>query len=529
MEVLQNGAPLAASAKRLPRRGQLSLTVDSSSELSLPHYPLPNRQLDLLRFENGGATLIVGHRWEGFCTTAGAMVPIGRRQKGQQEFDLRRGDYASVGHDDLRVMIKIIDEAPDKHNQRVGSDPAYRRHILNLFFPTIEEKRSVLAAAAAATVIISCLCLGLLQRPVHRPESLREISTVYSLPFVSPAHLRTAPETLQSALDRRDYVGSVIDFYEHFVGTLMGWPTEAGSGVLPSTAALYRDVFSDQRQQLAENAARQNEVDRLQGMKQDTGVFAIPAVEGETANGSMLRLIDKIGILQTAMIENLGSKRQILGSFLHDPNYDFEAYKELPKNGAHAQEYLEKMSKSLRPLGDEDRMYLEAAGLAESAARGQRRLPAAPAIKAPIGLSPGVRYASFVLGRSLNISDEKINQIDAQVFGVVKDQPIKVPEPLSGDIEPDLVERFIRQNKFQLQLCYDLALRRNEAIAGTMEWRWRIDARGSISDVALVSSNIRDQRMAQCIRQKIGSWRFPRPRRGSVEISYPFEFTPRRG
>ena len=104
-----------------------------------------------------------------------------------------------------------------------------------------------------------------------------------------------------------------------------------------------------------------------------------------------------------------------------------------------------------------------------------------------------------------------------------------VDAPLHLTFDPNVVESFIRENKYQLQLCYELALRRNEVASGTMEWRWRIDSRGFISDVALLSSGIKDQRMATCIRQKISTWRFPRPRRGSVEVSYPFEFSPAKG
>jgi hypothetical protein len=35
--------------------------------------------------------------------------------------------------------------------------------------------------------------------------------------------------------------------------------------------------------------------------------------------------------------------------------------------------------------------------------------------------------------------------------------------------------------------------------------------------------------MEGCIRRKIATWRFPRPRRGAVEVSYPFEFAPSKG
>jgi len=62
-----------------------------------------------------------------------------------------------------------------------------------------------------------------------------------------------------------------------------------------------------------------------------------------------------------------------------------------------------------------------------------------------------------------------------------------------------------------------------------MEWRWRIDSTGRLDALELVKSNINDPNMARCVRQKMSAWKFPKPRRGSVEITYPFEFSPSRG
>ena len=91
------------------------------------------------------------------------------------------------------------------------------------------------------------------------------------------------------------------------------------------------------------------------------------------------------------------------------------------------------------------------------------------------------------------------------------------------------IRDYIEGNRYQLKLCYDVALRRDHAAQGTMEWSFRIDTRGQIYEIALISSTIKDEKMAQCIRQKLSKWRFPRPRHGSVEIRYPFQFAPAKG
>jgi hypothetical protein len=178
-------------------------------------------------------------------------------------------------------------------------------------------------------------------------------------------------------------------------------------------------------------------------------------------------------------------------------------------------------------------MYLEAKDFATRARVLQKRqLPhdstLTPLNAAPLGLPDGSKYASFLGDIDFFLADEKLLQLQASEWGAPR-KPAKSKEALVGEIDPALIERYIKQNRYQLQLCYELALRRNEAASGTMEWRWRIDSRGVISDVALVASAIKDQSMIQCIQRKISAWSFPRPRRGSVEVSYPFEFSPSKG
>jgi hypothetical protein len=61
-----------------------------------------------------------------------------------------------------------------------------------------------------------------------------------------------------------------------------------------------------------------------------------------------------------------------------------------------------------------------------------------------------------------------------------------------------------------------------------MEWKWILTTQGEIVDLNLVSSTIRSPQMAKCVKQKILGWRFPKPKKGSIEITYPFFFTPKK-
>ncbi len=536
VEVLQNGATLLTKSRPLKGSNVLTLTSAGEGQFALPHYPLPDGKLEFLRTTNTGATLIVDHQWEGFCTSGGELVHITRGDRGRQTLPLGKGDYASITHEDLRIMVKLLPRrAAKKSTARRGTNPAYRRGLTHLFFPTVEEKRALLIAALACLVILGGAYAGLMKRTLHRPTRLAETESDFLLPFLAPDHLRTGPEALQENLDRRQNARSVMEFYQAFTALLTGSPSFDARYLMPTSIELYHQLHEATRQLVEDKIRQQQEVDHLQAMKSGVGVLPIAAVMGESMSGSMLRVIDKIDIMQQGFAADLKAKRQMQLEFPKDPEYNYEEYKNLGRPDDRAAAYLAQI-KPWEKFTNEQMMYGEAEALAQRAGRKQRRMHAntrpseylSSATPQPIEIPAGAKFASFVSNVDFMLTDEKIYQLQGSEYGVARPNKanVVIREPLVGEIDPGLVEHFIAENKYQLQLCYELALRRNEDASGTMEWRWRIDSRGSISDIALISTSIKDPRMAQCIRQKIGTWRFPRPRRGSVEVSYPFEFAP---
>lgn len=540
IEVLQNGARLCSAKRRLKRRGFVELTSEPRGDLALPYYPLPNGRLEFLRHDSEGVWLLIDHKWEGFCTTRGDLTPITRGERGQRELRLFPGDYASVSWNDLRIMVKIA--RPPAPEVRRPSGESYHAGPFAFIFPSRLDKQISAVAAVVAGVIVGGFVLGLLNRPYYRAKTLVDIPPSYMLSFVAPEHLATAPEALQKNLDRRNTVRSTIEYYQTLTAVLMGWRNYEARYLQPTTIIRYAAIFEKSRAALDEASERQMQVDQGQLAQQSKGVLTLPSVQGETMRGSMQRLRDKISITQAGFAMNLAGKRNFIQEFPQDPEYDYEDYRSAATatKDTKAAEYLAK-AKPFARSSDEELMYAEVQQLVNEAKHRQTRLekglvgsqlvgqiPGAGG--QPVGMPVGAKYASFVGDIDFALADEKLYQLQASEYGASPPPAPKLArEPLSGEIEPALIESFIKRNRFQLQLCYELALRRNEMASGIMEWRWRIDSRGSISNLALVSSNIRDQKMVDCIRNKINAWRFPRPRRGSIEISYPFEFAPTKG
>jgi hypothetical protein len=535
IEVLQNGASMARTERAFGRHGSLELTSDERGPLALPFYPLPGGRLEVLRTDSHGTHLIVDHRWEGFGTSKGKLANIHRGDKGRSELPLYPGDYASVGCDDLRLMVRIAKRATVVEDGRIGLDPAYRESPLAFLARTPSEWRTLGAAIAATLVILGGLVGGLWKRPYAKAERLNDIPESYLLSFVGPPHLKTGPEALQGNLDRRVFARSVLESYQAFTAVMMGWRGYEARYLQPTTIVRYAALYDEARGTAEQFLGRQRQVDDQQMVKDDAGLLAIPTVVGESVGGSMLRIIDKIDVAQSSFQETLAAKRALIDTFPKDKPYDYEDYKNVQLRDDRAA-----ILAQIKPWGretDEQMMYAEADRLAKTAGRRRARIdravgarePLDPDGRGPVGMPLGTAFASFVPDHDLSGADDKLYRLQATEWGAKPVRKAAPKEPLVGEIEPGLIERYIKQNRFQLQLCYELALRRNELAAGTMEWRWRIDSRGLISDVALVSSSIRDQRMVQCVRDKISAWRFPRPRRGSVEISYPFEFAPSKG
>ncbi len=540
VEVLQNGATLASAERPLTKRGVMALSGETEGELSLPFFPFPDRRLEFARIDRQGVWLTVDHKWEGLCTSGGKPYSLTRKKRGRRNIELKRGDYASIHNEPMRLLIKVGPPSAKAKRHKPRARGEYRGGKMRLWLGSALEAKILAVAALVSLIIVGGFTLGLLQRQVHRPARMADVPERYMTSFVAASHFRDAPEALQQNLDRAHLGRSVVEFYQSFIASMMGWQGYESRHLFPTTIARNEALHADARRRAEEHRERQAEVDREQLGDSDIGVLGVPAVMGESIAGATMRLLDKVDLMHAGLASSLAHKREIIQAYPKDPDYDYEEYRSTGTKNDQAAEYLSKI-RPWQKFTDEELMYAEAARLADRAdrRRGQQRRDqpdgyraAITAADEPIGLPPGAKFASFASDIDFMAVDEKLYKLQASEFGrppAAKATGIAITEPLVGQIDPNLVERFIKQNRYQLQLCYELALRRNEAAAGTMEWRWRIDSRGTISDVALVSSSIKDTRMVQCIRQKITTWRFPRPRRGSVEISFPFEFAPSKG
>lgn len=539
--ILQNGELLTDLTTKVRRKGRITLYSDINHRLSLPHYPLPDGKLDILEMRQSACRLMVDPSWKGFYSHKGRFFILEEISAGPSEIELTVGDYASIIRGDLRILVRLDFVKKSRSLKQSSSIKAlkhdWRNPFTRHFLSSREEYIASGIAAFAATILVGSFCLGLGSRNPHRPTTVNEIKDKYMLSFLAPEHIESAPETLQEKLQRKSFLQSVTRYYQSFIRLINNSGSYDRNLLLPTSVAMFEKLKLATEESLHSKIKNQKSVDNEQANLKDVATLTIPGVLGQSLAGKMLQTNDKIGIIRTASELNLAAKRHLINDFSKDDPYDYENYRNIQRQDTKPP--VPDAIKQIHVWGHtnaEDVMYLEAKSLAAAAQSLQSKrfskishsglLTEADA--KPIELPAGTKYASFLSDLDFFLVDEKFDEIQAEEFGTPR-KVTKSQENLTGEIDPSLIENYIKQNRYQLQLCYELALRRDEEAAGTMEWRWRIDTRGLISDISLVTSAIKDQPMIQCIHRKIATWRFPRPRYGSVEVSYPFDFNPSKG
>jgi len=96
----------------------------------------------------------------------------------------------------------------------------------------------------------------------------------------------------------------------------------------------------------------------------------------------------------------------------------------------------------------------------------------------------------------------------------------------TGSIDKEAIRRVIRENKNQLQHCYDAALRRNNDVYGKIELHWQIIERGRAIQVGVKSNTVGDSEMGKCLARVIGGLTFPEPPPDTAaDVVFPFVFS----
>lgn len=532
--ILQNGRPIKNYVSPFGESQHLFATNNGDDPLGITHYPL-SRPISLIDSSKHGTYIEIDHPWEGFIISEGKLIEINGYHDLGKSFKIKQGDVASLAWHDLRFMIKVdmpIEAKAEKASLLKGKD---RGSLFANLSKSKSESTAQFMSFFAAAIILAFVVSGLQARKHQKPDRFESLPLEYVAPFVSSDHIRTAPEALQNLLDRKDYVGSIFRYYRSMSNVLL---TKAGSISNSIFASLVSTVGDEQAaiREKHKNALQLKEIEEDKILfEPSSALITLPAVQIKSHRETTLALIERIYELHESFEYTLDQKRKFISAFKKESGYNWDEYerKQIKKEPTRA--ILSGVSRGFRKLPDEDAMYKEAEDLAHKVGLLQNnylsKIDSSDELTRnnlnTVLLNINGNHLSFT--RSLNeiTKSEKRGEIPASTFG---NSPLKkVIEPLVGNIDERAVSRLLSSKRFDVQLCYESALRRNQGLKGEMSWQWIIDTRGKISDIELVQSELEDNKMTRCIRKKLASWSFPKANKGSVKIYHKFKFRPIKG
>jgi len=110
-----------------------------------------------------------------------------------------------------------------------------------------------------------------------------------------------------------------------------------------------------------------------------------------------------------------------------------------------------------------------------------------------------------------------------KVGGVVFKSPTRSMK-VRGSLSKEAIAAVVKKHLAEIQYCYEKNLLLNPNLSGKVVMEWTITLSGSVSIVKTGQNTMSTPAVAMCISAKIKGWKFPQPKGGSVEVTYPFMF-----
>lgn len=93
-----------------------------------------------------------------------------------------------------------------------------------------------------------------------------------------------------------------------------------------------------------------------------------------------------------------------------------------------------------------------------------------------------------------------------------------------GNLNPKEINQVIQNNIGGIKYCYEKFLRLIPNLSGRIDCQFTITEDGSVSDVKVARSTLKNDDVAECFLSKLARMKFPPPRGGAMTITYPFVF-----
>lgn len=95
-----------------------------------------------------------------------------------------------------------------------------------------------------------------------------------------------------------------------------------------------------------------------------------------------------------------------------------------------------------------------------------------------------------------------------------------------GTISREAIQKTVRRHLAEVQLCFEKQLEEDPELEGKVVMLWTIRPNGRVGRVEVKESTLRSPPVHYCLQKRIATWKFEKPRGGSVDVEYPFGFRP---
>ncbi|MBP9706212.1 MAG: AgmX/PglI C-terminal domain-containing protein [Oligoflexales bacterium] len=549
IELLQNGATIAQYSCKLNFFKSLKISSIDGENLSIPGYKFASKKsprifkrLKFGKIFRKQLRLRLDDHWSGFIVHSGALLNLEetpqKSLKTLRQISLNQNDYASLVFSELRLLIKFSDKLNSKSlkEKTTRLDKSFRSGILG-YIDSYARKPILLSLFVAFSLFMTTI--GLFNtKSIHLPKDMLDLNPNYTLAYLHPKLIETAPEALQNIYSRSNLLNQIIEHYTS-VGLLVGAQElhKFPDSVYPSTINRFQRNQRNHTEQITTLIEKQEFLEQELLKNEAAGVLYFPGVIGETNSGSLSRIIDTISLNIETHAENLKQRKQASAEYNNDTLYDYLNYKEAEqlKNKGNTSSALEKISRDLmyKPMSPELAMYEHATRLSGKSRLLAKRLAANTENMQelePLYLDTengGLSFNSEHL--DLLASNKKIEELKALAFP--NESSHQNPKrSVTGTIAQASISSTINRHMIKIRQCYERALRKNRELRGNLSWIWLVTENGRTSDITLASGSISDKEMIQCIEGHIANFYFnPAPRSGAVRIAHSFEFAPESG
>ncbi|MBO4351275.1 MAG: AgmX/PglI C-terminal domain-containing protein [Proteobacteria bacterium] len=96
---------------------------------------------------------------------------------------------------------------------------------------------------------------------------------------------------------------------------------------------------------------------------------------------------------------------------------------------------------------------------------------------------------------------------------------------VTGNIDKRIIQKIVRMNKTQLQVCYEQEIEKNPRLEGHIIIQSTIDQDGKVTETIVKESTLPDKKIENCFVKTMRNFNYPSPKGGgTASVEFPFVF-----